>query len=411
VISEGRDGQEPESFHDHTSELWGWAPESTSHESTEAVLGELRCPRTFFCPSRRSPVSREGLQRALDERGALRPGLWWAPLALPFGAGVLLRRWAYDHGLLPVSRPSVATVAVGGLEAGGSGKTPVTQLLLRALCRAGRRPGLLTRGYGREGHALALRARGAPALAEIIGDEPAMIVASGIDVPVAACAKRAEGARALLAQQVDCLVLDDAFQHRSLARNLDIVVLRGEAPWGNGHLLPWGLLREPRSSLGRAHVIWLHFRQNAAPKPPLWLAELAPRALYVASQAEPEKAHDTRGAPVTLAGARVVAAAGIARPEDFMASLKAQGAQVPTSFALRDHHRYTEADARALWEAVRAVGADALVVTPKDAVKLAPLWSKAPLWVLGIRVRVVAGAADLCSRLGIPLAALASPPP
>lgn len=330
------------------------------------------------------------------------PGPWLAPLAPLYGAAVLLRRFAYDRGLAAIVRPAVTTVAVGGLEAGGSGKTPVTGLVLRALLAAGRRPGLLTRGYGRPTTALAVRLPGEQASPAELGDEPAMLVASGLDVAVAACGRRSEGATAL-AGRVDTLVLDDGFQHRALARDLDIVVLRGEAPFGTGHLLPWGTLREPPTSLARAGVVWLHFRREAALEPPAWLARLAPAADLVVSRAEPE------GELAALQGARVVAAAGIARPADLGDALTALGAEVTTLHALRDHHVFDAADARALAALVRADGATALVVTPKDAVKLRPLWSAPPpLWVVGTRPRIVRGADALARRLGVPLVAVTS---
>ena len=329
------------------------------------------------------------------------PGPWLAPLAPLYGAAVLLRRWSYDRGLAASVRPAVTTIAVGGLEAGGSGKTPVTGLVLRALLAAGRRPGLLTRGYGRRTTALAVRLPGGPASPEELGDEPAMLVASGLDVAVAACGRRSAGAAALVGR-VDTLVLDDGFQHRALARDLDIVVLRGEAPFGTGHLLPWGTLREPPSSLARAGVVWLHFRGEPQLEPPVWLARLAPRADLVISVAEPEGDLDA------VRGARVVAAAGIARPADLAEALSALGAEVAALRALRDHHAFDTADARALADLVQGANAAALVVTPKDAIKLVPHWSAPPpLWVVGTRPRIVRGAEALAARLGLPLSTVA----
>lgn len=328
------------------------------------------------------------------------PGPWLAPLAPLYGAAVLLRRWAYDRGLATSVRASLPTVAIGGLEAGGSGKTPVTALVLRALLAAGRRPGLLTRGYGRPTTELVVRLPGEPAPPDRVGDEPAMLVAGGLDVALAAYGRRVDGAAALEGH-VDTLVLDDGFQHRALARDLDVVVLRGEAPFGTGHLLPWGTLREPSTSLARAGVVWLHFRGEAALEPPPWLARLAPSADLVVSRAEPE------GDVAALRGARVIAAAGIARPRDLADALTALGADVVRLEALRDHHAFDAGDARSLAALLHDTGAAALVVTPKDAVKLWPLWSSSqPLWVVGTRPRILHGADALARRLGVPLAAV-----
>ncbi len=326
-----------------------------------------------------------------------------APLASLYGAGVLLRRFAYDRGLVAVSLPPVFTVSVGGLEAGGSGKTPVAGLLLAALERAGRKPGLLTRGYGRKSSGLVYRAPGELVDPASIGDEPAMLVDAGLDVPVVACARRAEGAGRLVEVGCTSLVLDDAFAHRAQGRDLDIVVLRAEEPFGNGHLLPWGSLREPPSSLRRAHVVWLHHRTGVSimgPHPGT-VQRFSPEATRVSSEAVAHGPFDAGGEAVDMTGARVVAAAGIARPADFFRSVEAGGGDVACRMSFSDHHDYTAADVATIARAAERSKADAVVVTPKDAVKLRPLWSGVPLWVLGTRVIVRRGVRDLAARLGV----------
>ncbi len=319
-----------------------------------------------------------------------------APLAGLYGALVLARRAAYDRGWLRTVPSPLYTISVGGLEAGGSGKTPVTGLLLGALAASGRAVGLLTRGYGRTSRGLVLRSPGEPAAPEMVGDEPAMLVSAGPDVPVAACAARVEGARALARIGCDCAVLDDAFSHRAIARDVDLVVLRGEAPLGNGHLLPWGSLREPASSLARADVVWLHFRGRAAPAPS-WLD--AP--VVVVSESVPGPLRDAHSGEVVEPRGPLLAAAGIARPSDLVVSLRALGAEVARLVSFRDHHRFDAADVDRLVRAGRAHGA--VVVTAKDAVKIAPLWRPAqpPLWVLEQRVAIRRGLAALAETVGI----------
>ncbi len=323
-----------------------------------------------------------------------------APLSAPFALAVLTRRWLYDRGLLAAARPPLFTLSVGGLEVGGTGKTPVTAWVLGILREAGRRPGLLTRGYGRKERGLVVRAVGEEASPARLGDEPAMLVQEGLDVPVAACADRRVGAAALVQAGCDTLVLDDGFSHRRLGRHLDIVVLRGEAPLGdNGHLMPWGSLREPPSSLRRAQVVWLHHRASAAVEPAAALRAHLGSAVIVLSEARPGPARDLLGKDVALAGRPVLAAAGIARPRELAASLERCGAEVRELVALADHHAYGPDDVQRLGRRAAALGAEAVVVTPKDRVKLAPLWRGPPLYVLGTAVHVVAGEAALRALL------------
>jgi tetraacyldisaccharide 4'-kinase len=324
-----------------------------------------------------------------------------APFASLYGLVTLIRRLAYDRGWLAAADPGVRTISVGGLEAGGSGKTPVAGFLLRSLVGAGRAPGLLTRGYGRASRGLVVRRVGERADPARLGDEPAMLVRGGLDLPIAACARRVVGAARLVELGCDTLVLDDGFAHRALARHVDIVVLRGEQPLGNGHLLPWGSLREPPSSLGRADVVWHHFRGEPG-EARARLVERAPGAVHVASSGRPAGPLDAAGNEVLVSGQRVVAAAGIARPTDLSESASRLGLEVVATRAFADHHRYAAADVRRLAALAEAENAAAVLVTEKDAVKLAPIWRGPPLWTIGVRVLIHAGMEQLAARLGIP---------
>lgn len=333
-----------------------------------------------------------------------------SPLAGLFGLGVLLRRAAYDRRWLDAAPAPVFTVAVGGLEVGGTGKTPVTELLLGALVSAGKKPALLSRGYGRQTRGLLLRRPGEPMPPGRFGDEPAMIVGGGLDVPVAVSERRPLGMQALAAQGVDCVVMDDAFSHRPQARHLDVVVLCGEAPFGNGHLMPWGSLREPASSLRRASVVWLHFRGAAVLDEPAWWRRYCPKALRVVSEATPSPAASVSGARTELAGRRVLVAAGIARPAEFFAVIEGMGATLVARKALSDHARYDAAVVGELDRLGTASGAELVVVTPKDAVKLRPVWRGAPLVVVGTRPTIRFGGAELARLLGVPGGVVAPAP-
>jgi tetraacyldisaccharide-1-P 4'-kinase len=147
----------------------------------------------------------------------------------------------------------------------------------------------------------------------------------------------------------------------------------------------------------------LHFRGRAQLVRPAWLEHYAREAALVVSEAEPATPRDAQGAAVELAGCRVIGAAGIANPGDFFASLAQLGAQVVEAHAFADHHRYGGDDVAALIARAKGCKADAVVVTPKDAVKLVSQWPQGtPLWVLGTQPKILAGAEVLAQRLGVP---------
>lgn len=318
-----------------------------------------------------------------------------APLAWIFGAAAHTRRFAYDSGLLKAHDAGVLTISVGGIEAGGSGKTPVAGWVLGACRELGMHPGLLTRGYGRQTRGLVLAPVG-EAKASDVGDEPAML-ARDLEVPIAASEVRYPGAVALREQGCDVVVLDDGFSHRKLHRDLDIVVLRGEAPVGNGYLLPAGTLRESPAGLRRAQVIWAHSRTGGRDEEQL--QRLAGESLLVLSEDGAVTVADLAGTPVALAGKRVVAASGIARPASFVATLERSDALVVDRVGFPDHVRYTPKDMGDLSRRVAEQGAEALVVTAKDAVKLATSQLDVPVWVARVGLKLVRGEAELRERL------------
>ena len=373
-----------------------------------------------------------GTARLLRLARALRRLAWAAPLAVVYGVGVAVRRWAYDRNLLPRAAAPLRVISIGGLEAGGSGKTPLTGYVLAALVRRGVRSGLLTRGYGRGQRGLVLRRTATPAHVAEIGDEATMLVKAGLDVPVAACADRRRGAAALAASGCEVAVMDDGFAHRRLRRTLDVVVLRAEAPFGKGphHVLPWGSLRESPRALRRADVVVFYggVRDGAsegASGGAAWpdaatrdrlLRLLRPwagpgRAIYdvdgdleeaaggptppgqggasplavgwawsrLQAPGAPAESDPTPQDPAaSLSRRRVVAAAGIARPAKFFAALRAAGVEVLATRGFADHHAFTAADVAALRATAHRHGATQVAVTAKDAVKLAPLWPPGP---------------------------------
>lgn len=325
-------------------------------------------------------------------RGALlRAAL--CPLGVAWGGVTAARNLAYDSGLLRARRAPVPVICVGNLTLGGTGKTPLVAWVARRLADRGRRPAIVSRGYG--------AARGATS------DEAAELSLLLPGVPHVANRDRVEGARAAAADGADCVVLDDGFQHRRLARDLDLVAIDATDPCGCGHLFPRGLLRERLAGLGRAHAAIL---TRASGVPPARRAEI--RALFAAACGPrmPEVWAEASHAPVGLraadgtrdplawlAGRPVAAFAGIGNPAAFQATLRALGADVVAFRPFVDHHAYSRADLADLEAWGKARGAAALVTTLKDLVKLPPS-DEIPLRALEIAMVIETGA-DALGRL------------
>ena len=291
--------------------------------------------------------------------------LW--PLSVVYGAVTRLWHLAFDLGLRRSRRiEGVRVVSVGNLVVGGSGKTPVVIHLANEATRRGQKVAVLSRGYGRRSTLpLHFNATSLPAVTEC-GDEPRLIArrCAGVEVYVGAdrvaLAEEAKRAGATL------LLLDDGFQHRRLARDVDLLVDGGE---GNGLLLPAGPLREPRSGRRRATHVWGRDGQPGDVEAEHVLTHVR----------DPDGA---RYEVKALGGRDVKLLLGIARPERVRAALEQLGVK-PTSVALfPDHHVFSEAE---------VPQGEVLLTTEKDAERL-PTGTRA--WVLELEVRVTKGSLD-----------------
>jgi tetraacyldisaccharide 4'-kinase len=323
-----------------------------------------------------------------EARGAgpalARLGLWIASLG--YGLAARLRNLAYDLGWLRVHKASVPVISVGNLTAGGTGKTPCVEYVASVLRDAGLLVAILSRGYG----ATSGPNDEALVLEELLPDVPHL---QGVDR-----AKLADAAVEELESQA--LVLDDGFQHRRLARDLDLVLL--DATERAYHLLPRGLMREPFSSLARAHAIILTrcdqadeatlagLRQRIAPYgKPVAESVHAPSALVSSSGAVQPLS--------SLHGQAVAAFCGLGNPEAFRRTLEGLGAKVAGMKAYPDHHPYSRADVDELarWGRSFPEGAP-LITTHKDLVKLrVDSLGGRPLWALRVRLEVRAGQGKL----------------
>jgi tetraacyldisaccharide 4'-kinase len=325
-------------------------------------------------------------------------------LAVPYRLVVALRNRLYGWGLKRTHRASCPVVCVGNITAGGTGKTPMVEWIADQLVRRGRKPAILSRGYG---------ARRGP------NDEALLLAERLPDVPHLQHPDRVMSARAAVAQHgADFLLLDDGFQHRRLARDVDVVLLDATNPFGFGHLLPRGLLREPVSALRRADMILLTrcglVTDDALHRLRARVESLAPEVAVGEVVEEPFSVvalHTGDEAPVaSIGGVSAMAFCGIGNPAAFFRLLESLGVRLVATRVFPDHYGYGVADLEAVADAARAAGASCLLTTHKDAVKLAALPpATLPVRVLHIRARIRRGEQALGYLLG-ELIAETSPP-
>ncbi|HEY9104596.1 tetraacyldisaccharide 4'-kinase [Chitinimonas sp.] len=321
------------------------------------------------------------------------PACLLLPLSALFSALAALRRGLYALGVLRQRRLPVSVVVIGNITAGGAGKTPTVLYLAEQLRRHGRKPGILSRGYG--GSETGPAEVPTDGTASRYGDEPALL-ARRSGCPVFIGRDRHATGLALLARHpdVDVLLCDDGLQHYRLARDVEIVVVDGSRGLQNGWLLPAGPLRETAGRLARCDALLVNGAAQVPipPHPRRFDMRLQPAAAWrLKDPAERRPLADFAGQPLA-------ALAGIGHPARFFATLAAAGLQ-PSQHSFPDHHHYTATD-------LQAIQGGALLVTEKDAVKLTALLSAGELphggniWAVPVEAQIAPDLADwLIDRL------------
>ncbi|HXE55920.1 MAG TPA: tetraacyldisaccharide 4'-kinase, partial [Tepidisphaeraceae bacterium] len=315
--------------------------------------------------------------------GALRAALL---LAEPFyRAAMRARNRLFDVGLRKSHKLPRPVISIGNITTGGTGKTPMVRWLAERLRDEGRRVAILSRGYGSK--------------ARELGDELTMLdgmLNSGehASVVVRANPDRVAAANELLRQhpEVDVFILDDGFQHRRVARDLDVVLINAASPFGFGHVLPRGMLREPLAGLSRAGAIVLTHADRVSadelsrieqtirahnPHAPVYRACHAHTGLRSLDASSPQRSIDE------LARTAFFAFAGIGSPDLLDAQLRAYGPTYVGHRWFADHHRYTESELFELRQAAQSAHARMLLTTEKDWAKISSLPSAAaglPIW-------------------------------
>lgn len=286
--------------------------------------------------------------------------LWASLLAPAYEGAIAVRAALYRRGWLKSQRVAAPVVVVGNITAGGTGKTPLTIALVEQLRQAGWKPGVASRGYGRQQPGTA-RWIDADTPAALGGDEP-LLIARKTGVPVRVDADRVAAAQALVAAGCDVVVCDDGLQHYRLARDIELEVVDAQRRYGNGLMIPAGPLREPaaRAACCDFRIVNLGAGEGAATHAEVGFGQWPMRLDIV--RAVPLGGGRERGLEV-FAGQRVHAVAGIAHPERFFQMLRDRDiGVVPHAFA--DHHAFVPAD---LAFASRLP----VLMTEKDAVKCA----------------------------------------
>ncbi len=357
--------------------------------------------------------------------GALLHFLSWL-----FSGLVQVRLWLYRHRILHDQPLGCLVVVVGNLTVGGTGKTPVVEKCARTLRDRGRRVAILSRGYKSKAPALWKKwwywlshTEAPPPLggsdgervllySAQAGDEPFMLARNLPGVVVLVDKNRVKaGAYAIKRFGCDTLVLDDGLQYLHLKGSLNLLLVDKTNPFGNGRLLPRGILREPVKHLRRASYVFLTKSNGSRDRelealiakhnPAADIIECAHRPRHLQLLGAEDGGADGRQPLDWLLGRRVFAFSGIATPESFEKFLRDLGAKVMGRERFLDHYRYTAGDLADLMARAGREGADCLITTEKDAVRVPagrpwPL----PLYYLRLEIEIIRGAADFDEAVG-----------
>ncbi len=304
------------------------------------------------------------------------------PLSWLYIIGLKVYLLPFRLGLRKRRKLSCRVVCVGNLTFGGTGKSPCVRAICEGLLSRGLRPAVLSRGHGgRLSRTGAIVSDGERRLLDATdsGDEPALLADALLGVPVAIGKCRYRAGLMLIEQfQPDIIVLDDGMQHWQLHRDVEIALVRADRPFGNGRVLPAGDLREPARGIKRADVVIITGGElvttGEIEKLKGLIARMAPQSsVYVASKAVRAIDALESGETIEETGLKrrpVVAVSGIANPQSFEKMLAETGADIRDAIRFKDHCTYRDREIAIIEEAIERTGAEFVVTTAKDAVKL-----------------------------------------
>lgn len=332
---------------------------------------------------------------------------------------VQFRHWLYDKRFIRNQALGCLVVSIGNLSCGGTGKTPVVEVFARSLSQKGRKVAILSRGYRRKkrtfreklAHAFnsgemelppQVVSDGSNLLmdSEHAGDEPYMLASNLPDVAVVVDKNRVKsGIHAIDEFETDVIILDDGFQYLKLKPHINIVLVDSTDPFGNGHVLPRGILREPIKNIRRADYIFLTKSDGSHKNSHLkrFLRRHTRRAEIIECCHKPQhlvKLFSNREEkPLSfLEGKKVAALSAIARPESFEGFLEQLGAELVAKDHFADHHRYTQQEIIDFINTAKASGAEMVVTTEKDAVRIPHIERcDVPIYYLRIQIDILSG--------------------
>jgi len=331
---------------------------------------------------------------------------------------VQFRIWMYDKRVIRNHALGCLVVSIGNLSCGGTGKTPVVEVFARSLSAQGRRVAILSRGYRSKKRSLREKlshifrhrkietppkvvSDGKNLLlnSEYAGDEPYMLASNLRNVAVVVDKDRVKsGIYAIDNFQTDVIILDDGFQYLMLKPHINIVLVDASDPFGNGHVLPRGILREPIKNIRRADYIFLtksdgSHRINHLKR---FIRRHTRRAEIIECCHRPQYlvrlGGDEQLPLEALKATKVAALCAIARPDSFERFLEQFGAELVLTDHFADHHRYTQQEIIDFVNQAKAAGADMIVTTEKDAVRIPRLdRCDVPLYYLRIQIDILSG--------------------
>lgn len=333
-----------------------------------------------------------------------------APVSGIYGILVKARNACYRYGIFRARRVGVPVISVGNLTSGGTGKTPLVEWTARELARLGRNVCVLTRGYGRNDPGRqVIASNGKDILAAVAetGDEAFMLAERLKGEAAVICDANRVSAAAWAIENLgsDVFVLDDAFQHRKIARDLNILTVDATNPWGNRRSIPSGILREPIAELSRADcvIITRSDSENSEllqdeiekihPGMPVLLSRMRHTQLRAAGTNSPLM--DFEKIKALPAGAFC----GIGNPESFFQLLQREGYALTCRRSFRDHHDFTQTDVADIIREAQGKGAQVLLTTSKDSAKLRSFNFALPCYAAEIEIEIEIDQADVLRKL------------
>ena len=314
------------------------------------------------------------------------------PMSWLYGCIIWIRNQFYNLGWIKTTSFDEPVISVGNITTGGTGKTPLVIYLAQLLLKNGKKPGIISRGYGRKSQGMQIVHDGKKLLSnpETTGDEPCLMAHILEIVPIVVCEERSRGIRHLLDNfSVNMIIMDDSFQHRKVNRDLDILTVSSNDKKTDYRLLPWGNLREPLKNINRANYVI--YTKTEKHKTPAIHSKFQPflKTNPINSSLLPTlmKYNATNYQKSKPPGKPIFAFCGIADPNSFINTAEKLSLKVEDRKFFQDHQEYTETVIQELSEQIKASSTNYVVTTEKDMVKLPGIFlSKFEIYVIKIEV-------------------------